>query len=352
MMDHRAFSRRQVKCKESVGFKHRFANIRCSSEHKKPEKEKKTVCGWKIQRRKHQLGLLRHVYNRDDLIQTLGSGILTKNSQNQINGDCYSEIYSCIYEEENYQDVRSKSNLIELKFGRELHDTTGLKFNGGIEIRTVAVKKWEMAGSKEAIGEVNKSTTSLHLTSGIISCHRECFLSEQLLHQKRLFCAYDRLRPSTIGDNGVYLMVGQLILSEYIEEGQYTCVHELKYEEKWKARMMDHRAFSRRQVKCKESVGFKHRFANIRCSSEHKKPEKETKTVCGWKIQRRKHQLGLLRHVYNRDDLIQTLGSGILTKNSQNQINGSIKAEKSVGRKTYACMHSDKILNYLTDDTF
>ena len=25
-------------------------------------------------------------YNRDDLIQTLGSGILTKNSQNQING--------------------------------------------------------------------------------------------------------------------------------------------------------------------------------------------------------------------------------------------------------------------------
>ncbi|KAF3607581.1 hypothetical protein DY000_02048522 [Brassica cretica] len=67
-----------------------------------------------------------------------------------------------------------------------------------------------------------------HLTSGIISCHRECFLSEQLLHQKRLFCAYDRLRPSTIGDNGVYLMVGQLILSEYIEEGQYTCVHELK----------------------------------------------------------------------------------------------------------------------------
>lgn len=67
-----------------------------------------------------------------------------------------------------------------------------------------------------------------HLTSGIISCHRECFLSEQLLHQKRLFCAYDRLRPSTIGDSGVYLMVGQLILSEYIEEGQYTCVHELK----------------------------------------------------------------------------------------------------------------------------
>ncbi|KAF2555886.1 hypothetical protein F2Q68_00015988 [Brassica cretica] len=102
-------------------------------------------------------------------------------------------------------EARSKSNLIELKFGRELHDTTGLKFNGGIEIQTVAVKKWEMVGSKEAI--------------------REDFCVDVLLSRNQLLVW---LRPCTIGDSGVCLMVGQLILSEYIEEGQYTCVHELK----------------------------------------------------------------------------------------------------------------------------